>query len=174
MNKTYEALYILNPGLIEDEANQFIDMIAGIVEQNGGTVLSKGIWDKRALAYEINHIREGIYCLMYFDAPSSVPALVNRAFRINDDVIRGIITIVDKRYVDTSEIKSPSLNVEAEETIVPDAEPVIADEDEAAPAEAAEPAEEIAEESEPAEEAVEDAEPAEEAEAAEPAPAEGE
>ncbi|MBP5275109.1 MAG: 30S ribosomal protein S6 [Abditibacteriota bacterium] len=129
MIRDYEAFYILNPELTEDEANEFVEMIGGIVEQNGGTVLSKGIWDRRALAYEINRFKEGVYCLMYFEADSSVPALINRAFRINDDVIRGMITIIDKRYVDTAEIKAPGAGAEAEkeesQSIVPDAEPVI-------------------------------------------------
>ncbi|MBR4749528.1 MAG: 30S ribosomal protein S6 [Abditibacteriota bacterium] len=181
MIRTYEAIYILNPEFIEDEVNEFIDMIAGIVEQNGGTVLSKGIWDKRPLAYEINRQKDGIYCLMYFEAESTVPALVTRAFRINDDVIRGMITLIDKRYVDTSEIKAPGNAPEEEkeaDSIVPDAEPVIPSdeemqaveesveaESEEAPAEA-EDAPEAAQE--PAEEAPEAAtEPAEEAAAEE-------
>ncbi|MBO4547949.1 MAG: 30S ribosomal protein S6 [Abditibacteriota bacterium] len=176
MIRTYEAIYILNPEFIEDEVNEFIDMIAGIVEQNGGTVLSKGIWDKRPLAYEINRQKDGIYCLMYFEAESTVPALVTRAFRINDDVIRGMITLIDKRYVDTSEIKAPGNAPEEEkeaDAIVPDAEPVIPSEEEmqaVSEPEEAEPAEAEAEpaEAEPAEEAPEAAaEPAEEAAAEE-------
>ena len=150
MSRTYEALYILNPALTDEEITEFVDMIGGVVEQNGGTVLAKGKWDKRKLAYEINHFKEGTYCLMYFDAEGTVPAMVNRAFRINDDVIRGMITLVDKQDVDTTCIKCPSAQGEEEkeavvsEPIVPEPKVVMPEEtaEEAAPAEeAAEPTE---------------------------------
>lgn len=136
MNRTYEALYILKPGLVDEEINEMVELVAGIVESHGGTVVSKGKWDKRRLAYEIDHYREGIYCLVYFEAASDVPALVNRAFRINDDILRGMITVVDKRYVDVTKIERPSVPFEesARETIVPAPEPVIPTEEELAQA----------------------------------------
>jgi len=133
MKRTYEALYILKPTLIEEEVNGIVDLVAGIAEENGSTILTKGKWDKRRLAYEIKHYREGIYCLTYFESDSNVPALINRAFRINDDILRGMITVVDKRYVDVTKIDRPSVAVEeVRETIVPAPEPVIPTEEELA------------------------------------------
>jgi len=128
MKRTYEALYILKPTLLDEEVNEFIDSMVSLATENGAEVLSKGKWDKRRLAYEINHYKEGIYCLMYVIAEGNIPAVLTRAFRISDDVIRGMITVVNTKYVDTSKIERPKALVEeTRETVVPAPVAVIPD-----------------------------------------------
>ncbi|MBS1709326.1 MAG: 30S ribosomal protein S6 [Armatimonadetes bacterium] len=91
----YEALYIVPASLTSDEVQAVADNFKGVVERNGGTVESAGLWEKRKLAYEIDGHREGNYILMLFDAPGTVPAELNRLMRINDQVFRHTILSVD-------------------------------------------------------------------------------
>ena len=44
---------------------------------------------------------------MYVDGEGNMPAVLYREFRINDDILRGIVTVVDTRFVDASKIESP-------------------------------------------------------------------
>ncbi|MCU0315965.1 MAG: 30S ribosomal protein S6 [Fimbriimonadaceae bacterium] len=91
--RKYEALYIVPASLTDAEVQEVADNFKGIVEKNGGTVESAGLWEKRKLAYEIGNHKEGNYILMHFEAPSQVPAELNRLMRINDQVIRHTILL---------------------------------------------------------------------------------
>ncbi len=91
--KKYEAFYIVPATMTDAEVQKVADNFKGIVEKNGGTVESAAKWDKRKLAYEIKGHREGNYVLMHFEAPTTVPAELNRLMRISDDVIRHTILV---------------------------------------------------------------------------------
>ena len=107
MIRTYEVLYIVKPTIVDEEVGELIDALATVAAENGGNVLSKGKWDRRKLAYEINGYKDGVYCLMYVEAEGNMPAVLYREFRINDDILRGIVTVVDTRFVDTTKIETP-------------------------------------------------------------------
>lgn len=84
----YETMFIARPELGDSDVQKLADRFKTVVEENGGTVASAAKWDKRKLAYEINGHKEGNYVLLQFEAPSAVPAELNRLLGINDDVIR--------------------------------------------------------------------------------------
>ena len=105
-------LFIVKPTIIENEVNDIIDALANVIAENGGNVLAKGIWDTRNLAYEIKGYNKGVYCLMYVEAEGNIPAVITREFRISDDILRGIINVVDTRYVDTTKIEGPKVPVQ--------------------------------------------------------------
>ena len=112
MKRTYEVLYIVKPTIIDEEVGEIIEALANVATENGGNVLSKGKWDRRKLAYDINGYKDGVYCLMYVEGEGNLPAEIYRIFRINDDILRGIVTVVDTRYVKTDKIESPKAVVE--------------------------------------------------------------
>ncbi len=112
MIRTYEVLYIVKPTIVDEEVGEIIDALANVATENGGKVLSKGKWDRRKLAYEINEYKDGVYCLMYVEAEGNMPAVIYREFRINDDILRGIVTVVDTRFVDASKIETPKPTVD--------------------------------------------------------------
>ena len=107
MIRTYEVLYIVKPTIVDEEVGEIIDALANVAAENGCKVLAKGKWDRRKLAYEINGYKDGAYCLMYVEAEGNMPAVLYREFRINDDILRGIVTVVDTRFVDASKIETP-------------------------------------------------------------------
>lgn len=86
--KKYEAIYIVAASHQDSEVQAIADRFKEVVEKNGGTVGSAGLWEKRKLAYEINGHTEGNYVLMLFESPTSVPRELDRLLRISDDVIR--------------------------------------------------------------------------------------
>ena len=90
MNK-YEAMYIVNPNVADDARAALVERFSGIVTNGGGNVEKIDDWGKRKLAYEINYIAEGYYVLVNFEAEATLPAELERNFRINENVMRYIV-----------------------------------------------------------------------------------
>ena len=95
INGSYEAMYILNPNLTEEETAAAVEKFKALVEQNG-TVTEIDTWGKRRLAYPINDLNEGYYVLMTFTAAAALPAELDRVFRITDGVMRSMIISKDQ------------------------------------------------------------------------------
>ena len=95
INGSYEAVYILNPALNEEQIAALVEKFKGVVAANG-TVTEVDEWGKRRLAYPINDLMEGYYVLMTFTAAAAVPAELDRIFRITDGVMRSMIISKDQ------------------------------------------------------------------------------
>lgn len=87
---SYETLFVVDPGLSEEDTKKVIDKFVSIIG-NEGTVAEVKEWGKRRLAYPINDLNEGYYVLVNFTAPANVPAELERRFRIDDKIMRSIV-----------------------------------------------------------------------------------
>lgn len=88
----YEAMFILNPNLTEEETAALVEKFKTLVESNG-TLDEIEEMGKRKLAYEINYLTEGYYVLVKFTSEPEFPAELDRIFGITDGVIRSLITL---------------------------------------------------------------------------------
>lgn len=95
INANYEALYILDPALGEEEITALVEKFKGVVEANG-TVSEIDQWGKRRLAYPINDLNEGHYVLMTFTSAPELPAELDRVLKITEGVIRSMIICKDE------------------------------------------------------------------------------
>ena len=95
INANYEALYILDPALGEEEITALVEKFKGVVEANG-TVSEIDQWGKRRLAYPINDLNEGYYVLMTFESKPELPAELDRVMKITDSVMRSLIVCKDQ------------------------------------------------------------------------------
>ena len=91
LNANYEVVYILNPNLSEEDTAALVEKFKGLVEANG-TLTEVDEWGKRRLAYPIDDLTEGYYVLMTFNSVPEFPRELDRIMRINDSVIRSLIT----------------------------------------------------------------------------------
>jgi len=91
----YEALYIIDPAVEEQQLRDTIDRFSGMVTANGGTLEGVDEWGKRRLAYTIDYKNEGFYVLMKFEADPVFPRELERNFEISDAVIRYLVTRLD-------------------------------------------------------------------------------
>ena len=94
INANYEAVYILDPSLNEEQIAALVEKFKKVVEANG-TVSEVAEWGKRRLAYPIDDLMEGYYVLMTFTAVPAIPAELDRIFRITDGVMRSMIICKD-------------------------------------------------------------------------------
>ena len=94
MNK-YELALVVNAKLEEEERNAVVEKAKGYVTRYGGTISEVEEWGKKRLAYEIQHMREGFYYFVQFEADSTCPAEVERHMRIMDNVLRYLVVRKD-------------------------------------------------------------------------------
>ena len=90
INANYEAVYILNPSLSEEQIAALVAKFKAVVEANG-TVSEVDEWGKRRLAYPINDEEEGVYTVINFTADPSFPAELDRVYKITEGVMRSLI-----------------------------------------------------------------------------------
>ena len=64
--RDYEILYIVRPDLDEEQLNEAVAKVSGLIETLGGQHERTNVWGKRRLAYEVNHLKEGYYVLTEF------------------------------------------------------------------------------------------------------------
>ena len=91
MPRTYEAVYIFDSTLedaaISDKINRFHGMLG-----NAGTP-EVTHWGRRQLAYQIGPRENGYYVISRFDAEPAVLPEYERALKLDDGVVRYLITL---------------------------------------------------------------------------------
>jgi small subunit ribosomal protein S6 len=100
--RLYEAVYILDPSLDEDQQNGFVERFRSLVETQGATVQHLERWERRRLAYEVKGRREGYYVVMNFRGEPAAEAELGRVLGITDSVIRHMIVKMDERTAERS------------------------------------------------------------------------
>lgn len=94
MNK-YELVLVVN-AKIEDEARvAVVDKAKAYVERFDGTITEVEDWGKKKLAYEIQHMKEGFYYFIQFEAEATCPAELEKRVRIMDNVLRYLVVRKD-------------------------------------------------------------------------------
>ena len=62
------------------------------VTKHGGTIKKEEPWGKRQLVYPVKKQKEGYYYKLDFSAPTEAIAKLEEAYRLNDDILRTMIT----------------------------------------------------------------------------------
>lgn len=89
MNK-YELLTIYSASITDEQLENLIKKYSGIVENNGGHVLSVDKWGIKKFAYPIHYQKEGHYVLYTFESDAIVPSKITTAENIDDLVYRSL------------------------------------------------------------------------------------
>jgi small subunit ribosomal protein S6 len=88
VTNNYEMMYILRPDLGEEQVDQAIAKYENLLREQGAEDIEIQHRGRRRLAYEIQRQREGIYIQMNYKAPGAHVAVVERAMRLSEEVIR--------------------------------------------------------------------------------------
>ena len=84
----YETMYILRPDIPEEEVDNHLKKYSEILEKSGTEVLDSQMRGKRRLAYPIAKHKEGIYVQLSHQGDGQQVAVLERAMRLSEDVIR--------------------------------------------------------------------------------------
>ncbi len=84
----YETMYILRPDIPEEEVESHLKKYSELLEKSGTEVLDSQMRGKRRLAYPIAKHKEGIYVQLSHKGDGQQVAILERAMRLSEDVIR--------------------------------------------------------------------------------------
>ena len=88
MSNYYEMMYILRPDLGEEQVDLAIAKYRSLLSDHGVEEIEIQHRGKRRLAYEINRQRDGIYVQMNYKGKGNEVAIIERAMRLSEEVIR--------------------------------------------------------------------------------------
>ena len=84
----YETMYILRPDIPEEEVDNHLKKYSEMLSEAGVEVLDSQMRGKRRLAYPIAKHKEGIYVQLSHKGDGQQVAVLERAMRLSEDVIR--------------------------------------------------------------------------------------
>ena len=84
----YETMYILRPDIPEEEVDNHLKKYSEILEKSKTEVLDNQMRGKRRLAYPIAKHKEGIYVQLSHRGDGQQIAILEKAMRLSEDVIR--------------------------------------------------------------------------------------
>ena len=86
--RDYEVMTIHRPDLAEDEVESKIADLESHLSGSGATVDGRDMWGKRRFAYEIDHLSEGYYSVVTFQAEAAAVDALDRMLSLTDEVVR--------------------------------------------------------------------------------------
>lgn len=94
--RTYEAIFIVQPLLDNEEADKLLDSFVQQIRKDS-EVIKTTKWGKKKLAYPIRNYEEGYYYLLNFKTSPKDLGEIERKLRLHDDVIRHLIVKVEEK-----------------------------------------------------------------------------
>ncbi len=92
----YETVFILTPVLSDAQMKEAVEKFKNILLEDNSKIVNEECWGLRKLAYPIDKKSTGFYCLLEFDAESTVIDKLEIQFRRDERVIRFLTTKLDK------------------------------------------------------------------------------
>ncbi len=97
--QSYELMVIFTPVLAEDEFKGAQKKFTDLIKENGGTITHQDAIGLRSLAYPIAKKTTGLYWLTEYKASTDVNAKLEIQMNRDENVIRHMVTRLDKYAV---------------------------------------------------------------------------
>ena len=94
--RRYELMLVLRPDVADDKSQAIVDRTTRGIVTAGGQIIKVAPWGRRRLAYPIDRHREGSYHIILFEAPSDAIVELEHTLLITEEVLRHLITRVDR------------------------------------------------------------------------------
>lgn len=101
----YELTYIISPVLEEDEYKGIIEKFTEFIRDNGGEIDEVDEWGIRKFEFEMNGKTSGFYVNAYFTAPGELIEKLERALRIDDQIMRYLTLKYDAKMMRHRELQ---------------------------------------------------------------------
>jgi small subunit ribosomal protein S6 len=111
----YEAAYILNTELPDEEVEEQVKQLEEVVSEAGGEVVGTRDFRTRRLAYQIDTHTHGIYRLLYFRGSGEVVAALKTDLGVRQGVIRARVFLANPEAIVTDEAADQQEGGEAPE-----------------------------------------------------------
>jgi small subunit ribosomal protein S6 len=94
--QSYELMVIFTPVLADEDYKAAQKKFSDFIKENGGDITHQDAWGLRSLAYPIAKKTTGLYWVMEYKAPSEVNAKLEIQMNRDENIMRHMITRLDK------------------------------------------------------------------------------
>lgn len=108
----YESVVIYNASLEDEQIEAAINRILEFHKANGSEIIEVDKWGRRRLAYQIKNTKSGYYVIFRFKSNRDFIAKLERAYRIDELVIRYLTIVLDKNaleFISKSKQEEPAV-----------------------------------------------------------------
>ncbi|WP_233522128.1 30S ribosomal protein S6 [Chitinophaga silvatica] len=112
----YELMVIFTPVLSEDDFKAAQKKFADFIKENGGEVTHENPWGLRSLAYPIRKKTTGMYVVLEYSAPSDLNEKLKIQLNRDENVLRHMVTALDKYAYAYNNRKRNGVNAESKTT----------------------------------------------------------
>ena len=95
MNR-YETVFILTPVLSDEQMKEAVAKFKKLLTDNGAEIVNEETWGLKKMAYAIQKKSTGFYCLLEFQAESTIVKTLETGYRRDEKVIRHMTVKLDK------------------------------------------------------------------------------
>ncbi|MET0637085.1 MAG: 30S ribosomal protein S6 [Chitinophagaceae bacterium] len=113
----YELMVIFTPVLSEEEFKTAQKKFAGMVTDQGGSIVSENAWGLKSLAYPIQKKTTGLYWVMEYIAPSDFNEKLKIQLLRDESVLRQLCTKLDKYAVEYNAKKRSGVKTGTEKVV---------------------------------------------------------
>lgn len=96
----YESVVIVNAALEDNQIEASFSRVEELIKSNGGEVTEVDKWGRKRLAYPIRKSKSGYYTIYRFTAPREVVSKLERAYRLDESIIRYLTIVLDKKAIE--------------------------------------------------------------------------
>jgi small subunit ribosomal protein S6 len=100
-NRYYEATFIVDSILEDDKVESILTRYLNFIEKNNGEIVKTEKWGRRKLSYPVKKRTTGSYISIEFKAEPSIISKLERAYHLDDDVLRFLTISYDKKSLET-------------------------------------------------------------------------
>ena len=106
----YESAVLINAALDDEQIESVVSRITDNIVNNGGEIREIDKWGRKRLAYMVNKSKIGYYAIYRFNAPSTIVSKLERAYNLDDHVLRYLTIKLSKEAVEYLEKNKSSEN----------------------------------------------------------------
>lgn len=113
----YESVVIINAALEDDKIEEVIKKIHTTLTDGGAEITDEERWGRKRLAYPIRKAKTGYYLVTRFTAEPSFIAKLDRFYRLEENIFRSLIVVLDKEALKYIAQKKAEAEKEATVTV---------------------------------------------------------
>jgi len=101
--RKYETLLLLSPELAEENRQEILDTLSGVLDREAGKLLETDQWGMRELAYPVRKQTRGFYVRLEFVCQPKTVAEFERIIRITDGIWKFVTVQLDDSVAEAEE-----------------------------------------------------------------------
>jgi small subunit ribosomal protein S6 len=115
----YESAILINAALDDQQIEAIVTRVQDLIKNNGGEIREFENWGRKRLAYPVEKSKIGYYAIFRFDAPGEIVAKLERAYTLDEQILRFVTLKLNKDALEQIE-KNKALSVTLKDEIIPE------------------------------------------------------